>query len=592
MKTFAQYLIEMELLLEDRIKFLKKEYTEFDLSHEVNFPGPIGSHFRHADADEIQKEGGVAKGAIAAKIIDHFAKMDPTWRKKHTQWLLNQYKRQNIRMEDGARIRQTLNNFKNTQQHLTNKDINSYKHIADLDDAMEPWLKVKSKRAEEEEVKHEGADLVHNEDGLKVYSVKTREAACQYGKGTKWCTAMDSSSHHYDHYSKLGPIYVIIMPDKSKWQFQFESRSFFDANDRQYDLADILKRKEMQPLRKVKVFKDKSIHFQSGKELHAYIDKLLDADAPNYSSTGQLREALRHPDLTPTLITKALKHTSDDVKFLAIEHPNLTADHITWVLNNGNNQLRRRAMYHENATAENIMKALDDQPDPDVRKTAINRTDITTKHIDKALNDEDHIVRETAIQSKKATAKHIEKVIDRAVANPNGLTLPIVGIAMIHNKEKFTQGMIDKMASIDSPELLRDIIGADVLSIKLVRPEYLTKALGYGGKTAYMAILHPNVSVDTITKALQNPDKEVRMHALMKRPTNVLRPGHVAMAFNDPDPDVREMAEYARSKMEQSDHRFSVHNVSALLKKLVHVKAHVKGDGTEVHSYTRSPPME
>ena len=112
MKSFKTY------LLENRIDYLKQHTPVLSTEHD-----------RLAIFDKPHE------------IIDHFANVaDPSKNKQHTSWIVNQYKNKHIRQEDAGRIRSTLTDFDKYKSKLQNKDLNSYKHISDLEDHLEPHL--------------------------------------------------------------------------------------------------------------------------------------------------------------------------------------------------------------------------------------------------------------------------------------------------------------------------------------------------------------------------------------------------------------------------------------------------------------------
>lgn len=109
-----QYLLESQqylgLLLENRIQFLKDKNPTIDTSHDA-----LAIHDTPSD------------------IIDHFANVgDPSKNKQHTQWILGQYKKKNIRQEDMFRVRPALEHFDKYKSKLDKKDINQYKTLSEL----------------------------------------------------------------------------------------------------------------------------------------------------------------------------------------------------------------------------------------------------------------------------------------------------------------------------------------------------------------------------------------------------------------------------------------------------------------------------
>lgn len=220
-------LAEEMLLLENRMEFLKKNFEgKLDTSHDSN-----AKHQSHAD------------------IVDHFAQhADPTAKKTHTQWILGQYQKKNIRQEDHPRIHQALSDFDTHKAKLEKKDINQYKKISDVEDAVAPHLGTfASKRKETQSVKHEGAEKVWEDDNISIHRMKTKEAACHYGKGTKWCTAAEKGNM-FDEYHKDGPLHVIMhKKDKDesgrqrKWQYHTNSAQFMDERDNEINKDDFEK---------------------------------------------------------------------------------------------------------------------------------------------------------------------------------------------------------------------------------------------------------------------------------------------------------------------------------------------------------------
>lgn len=248
---------EIEILNEDRTPKLKEIFKDkLSTAHDTT------AKFKKSD-----------------EIVDHFTdNADPTTRHvmkdnqptgersggNYTQWILGQYKKGHIRQEDAPRIKDTLTHFEKHKSKLANKDINQYKHIADVTEAVEPHLGTVSKKEEVRQVKSEGADLVHDDEHIMVHRLKTKEAACHYGAGTQWCTAADNHNM-FDHYNQQGPLYVIRhKAENKKYQFHFESGQFADERDRMIPPKDLVKK--MPSLRNVPEFKEKSLAFNSKDE--------------------------------------------------------------------------------------------------------------------------------------------------------------------------------------------------------------------------------------------------------------------------------------------------------------------------------------
>ena len=381
MISFKQFILN-----EDRVDFIKEKNPEIDTSHDT-----------------------LAKHRNASDIIDHFAsKADPTSKKVYTSWIIGQYKKKNIRQEDAPRIHKALSDFAAHKAKLANKDINSYKTLSSVEDVVEPHLgSTTSKREEKREIKHAGADLIHDSPTLSVYKLKTKEAACHYGAGTKWCTAA-KSDNRFDGYNERGQLFVINHKDTGqKRQYHFKSNQFMDEKDNPVKLDQEV---EKHPdLKNVVAFKNsnRGYYFAKNKtEFDNAMNKAL-----NDENWYTRREAIQHPNATPEHISKALNDEDSDVRYAAIRHPNVTPEHISKALNDEDWRVRYNAIQRPNVTPKHISKALNDE-DFDMRREAIRRPNATPEHISKALNDEDSDIRYAAIQHPNVTPEHISKALN------------------------------------------------------------------------------------------------------------------------------------------------------------------------------------
>lgn len=286
-------------LNENRIEFLKGKHSAPD-----SIPSTHDTLAKHRDAHAI---------------IDHFAThADPSPNKQHTQWIVDKYKKGQIRQEDAGRIHQTLSAFDAHKRKLPTvpvakmgadgnigatiqkpgNDLNSYHSLAHLENHIAPHITSPASNKEEKRlIKSEGADLVHENEHATIHKLKTKEAACAYGAGTKWCTAA-KNNNMFDAYNKDGPMYVVQSkhPDETgkhrKFQMHFESDQHMDEEDSPVDLHHLSKK---YGLHGVPEFEHKHVAFMKPENLkkpeyllkhqeaiaatgkHEHIDALLDA---------------------------------------------------------------------------------------------------------------------------------------------------------------------------------------------------------------------------------------------------------------------------------------------------------------------------
>ena len=151
---------------------------------------------------------------------------------KYMIWLMKQYiQGKFIIPEDLSKLNLELERFSKISHKLEKKDINNYSWEEFLD--IIPKLDNIHTSNEEERIAKSGAVKVFEDDYWYIINPKTQEAACYYGKGTRWCTASTESENYFDYYNDDGNIYIIINKQnpKIKYQFHVESKSFMNAND-------------------------------------------------------------------------------------------------------------------------------------------------------------------------------------------------------------------------------------------------------------------------------------------------------------------------------------------------------------------------
>ena len=186
-------------------------------------------------------------------IYNKLVRLDPTFientenigqytkwlfRKDNLTWILNNIKTR--RGEDLYKIKEALTLFEKAkrvnQLPMDKKDIGKL-NIDTLFNLTFELQNVQSKTEKEKEVK-QGIKKYELEDWTIIIP-ETEQAACYYGKGTKWCTAGDSHNQ-FDYYHRQGILYILInkQDPSDKYQFHFESSQFMDKMDRQIRVGE------------------------------------------------------------------------------------------------------------------------------------------------------------------------------------------------------------------------------------------------------------------------------------------------------------------------------------------------------------------
>ena len=180
-------------------------------------------------------------------------------------------------MEDiKSKVLESLKTFFKFKSKIEIKDLGRYPSIQDLWEvtdafAGETETETLSKSQTEKIIKKDTKKLIDTPD-FKVYVPETKEAACYYGKGTKWCTAADNDNM-FDHYNNHGKLYVIMAgtgENIKKFQLHFESEQFMNDKDAEITKAQI---KYLSGFPKYKEFLEMLIEEHYGDELKVY-DKL------------------------------------------------------------------------------------------------------------------------------------------------------------------------------------------------------------------------------------------------------------------------------------------------------------------------------
>lgn len=155
---------------------------------------------------------------------------------KYGKWILSLYKQGKLKTGDIPELRDSLVYFDKFKAKLERKDINQYRSVPELYNAVKLFMEnpnqAASKSDELRKTKQEGAEKVYEDEEWLVIVPKTEQAACLYGKGTKWCTAATEGDNMFNFYNNRGPLYININKKTGrKYQFHFQTNQFMDEQD-------------------------------------------------------------------------------------------------------------------------------------------------------------------------------------------------------------------------------------------------------------------------------------------------------------------------------------------------------------------------
>lgn len=178
---------------------------------------------------------------IDRNLFNAALKADPTakpgYMGKYSKWILKLIKKGQWKPGDTPETRQALERFAKVGRKLEKNDIQQYKSVSELYDAVQSLEGVKTRS----ETKSD-AEKVYEDGNWTVIVPHTQEAAQLYGSNTRWCTAA-KERNMFDYYNNYGPLYIIIAKqDGTKFQFHFQTNQYMNSEDEAIiDFSDLEK---------------------------------------------------------------------------------------------------------------------------------------------------------------------------------------------------------------------------------------------------------------------------------------------------------------------------------------------------------------
>lgn len=185
-------------------------------------------------------------------VLEMLEGADPTNNKEYVQWLAKVYANEGVKMEDlTSKTPEWLQKydlykkkrfFTDTDSKLANIMNLSWRDLWDI--SIRADFQMKIKQAEEKAMSKGDAELVYENDKVRIIVPKDKEAACYYGQGTQWCTASTQSMNYFNQYNREGPMYILLPKkpqyDGEKYQLHFPSGQFMNEQDHSIDVVELL----------------------------------------------------------------------------------------------------------------------------------------------------------------------------------------------------------------------------------------------------------------------------------------------------------------------------------------------------------------
>ncbi len=204
-----------------------------------------------AEARKLEKRPISQIPEILVQLI--LERADPTQNKGMTAWLVRQYARGALRLEDLGTANETLTMFLRYAQRLepTQRDLGRHQNLAAVWDAVIGFANAEEQRLgaraqktmDKAKAYAESRILRQDPDGFTIAVPLTEFAAKWWGKGTRWCTAA-KKNNQFGYYHKDAPLIVIVIPElgeQGKFQLWAHEKGvqFMDAADRVVSYAVI-----------------------------------------------------------------------------------------------------------------------------------------------------------------------------------------------------------------------------------------------------------------------------------------------------------------------------------------------------------------
>jgi hypothetical protein len=219
----------------------QKPKIDLDTLRDLMMSDPTTKQDLESGEQEIKKVGAYSQWIIK-QWMGLQQKADEVYAYGSNEWGVKLEQLQEQFMEDLYKTTEDLQKFHRFKSQIAQekRDINKITSVDELYDLTKGFSLEQATTTKADRVLKD-AEMVYDGPNWEILIPKTKEASCHYGANTRWCTA-GSSNNYFDHYSKDGPLYIIInkKDPTDKYQFHFESNQFMDKEDRTVPLSPFL----------------------------------------------------------------------------------------------------------------------------------------------------------------------------------------------------------------------------------------------------------------------------------------------------------------------------------------------------------------
>jgi hypothetical protein len=147
---------------------------------------------------------------VPLDVFNKFKEADPSETKKYLQWMCKQYV---VNPKNENKIIQSVKEFHMdvSKGFIKGQDSDISKY--DLD-SLSKQIQSNSGKKSKSQIRAENKSntkIIQDDDTILAIAPLNREAAIQYGKGTKWCISSKMTCKHWKDYMKDGAWFVFVI---------------------------------------------------------------------------------------------------------------------------------------------------------------------------------------------------------------------------------------------------------------------------------------------------------------------------------------------------------------------------------------------
>lgn len=179
--------------------------------------------------DQLEKVSEVEK-----IDVNELKKLLKTYGGKNWKWLLNQVYNNivSIDEEDLEDVQQIIQKFEKIKKNLDFKDINQFKSIGALQNAVDQFLEAQTLESQADIEKYPNTQTIKTVGPYSIIKTSNPDALAEIGAGTKWCTRKDYNPCQADRYiNKFGHIYIMLKNYKPILQWDSKFNEINDAQN-------------------------------------------------------------------------------------------------------------------------------------------------------------------------------------------------------------------------------------------------------------------------------------------------------------------------------------------------------------------------